>query len=415
MENDILKYALENGIINLSYVQEEIEMKRRKEILKNHPYKIWQGKNGKWYTYLSSDNNEGRVLKKRNTEEKICDLIVEHYSKESIQQEKLEKTMDLNAHEFKTCFESWKQKQISYGISSNTISKYNADYIRYFKDTDFETSDIREINEEVITAFIISRIKKLNLREKAGKALWGYISGVFKSARIARKITENPCDYVDTRVFSKFYNRNQKPLNKRVINDEDLNKLRDKLDDDHKKKPEYIHSYAVELAIYTGMRSGEISALMWNDVDLENGILNISKSERYDRIKKEYFVSGTKNGKVRSFPLSTEAKILLEKVKNVEMLYGYLGEFVFMNKEGRVHGRGISQCMRHKCEQAGIETNGIHSLRRTLNSKLRCDGVSSTVAASLLGHTEEVNELNYTYDITEMEYKIIAVEKASTF
>lgn len=34
---------------------------------------------------------------------------------------------------------------------------------------------------------------------------------------------------------------------------------------------------------------------------------------------------------------------------------------------------------------------------------MRCNGVSSTVAASILGHTKEVNEQYYTFDITSME------------
>lgn len=49
MENkdDLLKYAVENGMIDLSYVQEQIEMNKRKELLDKHPYKIWEGKDGK--------------------------------------------------------------------------------------------------------------------------------------------------------------------------------------------------------------------------------------------------------------------------------------------------------------------------------------------------------------------------------
>ncbi len=31
--------------------------------------------------------------------------------------------------------------------------------------------------------------------------------------------------------------------------------------------------------------------------------------------------------------------------------------------------------------------------------------MSSVVAASLLGHTEQVNDRNYTYDTSNMEYK----------
>lgn len=41
----------------------------------------------------------------------------------------------------------------------------------------------------------------------------------------------------------------------------------------------------------------------------------------------------------------------------------------------------------------------------TFNSKLRCEGVSSTVASSILGHAEKVNNENYTYDVAGNEYK----------
>ena len=32
MDNELLKYAVENGMINVSYVQEQIKMKKRKEL-----------------------------------------------------------------------------------------------------------------------------------------------------------------------------------------------------------------------------------------------------------------------------------------------------------------------------------------------------------------------------------------------
>ena len=53
MNDELLKYAVENGMIDLLYVQEQIEMNKRKELLEKHPYKIYQGKDGKWHTYVS--------------------------------------------------------------------------------------------------------------------------------------------------------------------------------------------------------------------------------------------------------------------------------------------------------------------------------------------------------------------------
>ena len=58
-----------------------------------------------------------------------------------------------------------------------------------------------------------------------------------------------------------------------------------------------------------------------------------------------------------------------------------------------------------------MEEKGIHAFRRTVNSKMRCSGVPATVAASLLGHTEEVNENYYTYDVSSFAEKQRIVEQ----
>ena len=55
MNDELLKYAVENGMIDLSYVQEVIEMKKRKELLEKHRFKIWEGKVGRWYTFLPDE------------------------------------------------------------------------------------------------------------------------------------------------------------------------------------------------------------------------------------------------------------------------------------------------------------------------------------------------------------------------
>lgn len=396
---------MENHIIDLSYVQEKIEMAKREEILKQHSYKIWQGKDSKWYTYLP-DENKSRRLCKRTTEKDIVDLIIKHYRDNDKHKQQME-------YRFDNCWKIWKEKQISYGVSSNTVSKYNSDYKRYFEGTAFEKLDIRKITEEDITVFVISKIKQLNLKEKAGKALWGYISGVFKSARINKKILENPCLYVETKRFSKFYNREQKHFENRILSNHDIKLLEGRLRKDHEEKPYYIQSYAVELAIYTGMRVGELAALRWTNISLNEGIIIISESEKYDRINKEYLISGTKTGKTRIFPMTDKINAFFKNLKKIEMRQGILGEFVFSDENGRITARSISECMRRKCSQAGIDEKGIHALRRTLNSKMRCDGVSATVAASLLGHTEKVNQENYTYDITGMDYKRKIIQKVN--
>lgn len=76
---EVLQKALDDGILDLSQLQESIAMKKRKETLEKHPYSMWEGKNGKWYTYLP-DEQKGRVLKKRQTKQEIENLVVEYWS-----------------------------------------------------------------------------------------------------------------------------------------------------------------------------------------------------------------------------------------------------------------------------------------------------------------------------------------------
>lgn len=397
--DEILQFLHESGKVDLSYVQEEIEMQDRKKLLAMHPYKITQGKDGYWRTYITSDDEKRKLIKKKNKKD-IEDTIVEYYK---LQEET----------SFMCWFDSWKQKQIRYEVADNTVARYERDYRRFFAGTDFEKSDIRKLTEEDITAFMIHTIKKLDLKEKAGNALWGYISGVFKHARICRFIQENPCEYVEKKAYSRFYNRNHKSSEQRTINDNDLKLLLAELRRSQEAKPQYIPSYAVELAIYTGMRIGELSGLRWENVYRDKGYILINSSEKYNEKTKCWYMAETKTGKERRFPISDEIRLLLDRVKKAEMKYGYVGEFVFQNENGQVNTRSIAHCIRYRCKKAGIEEKCIHAVRRTFNSKMKLAGASSAVAASLLGHSERINENNYTYDISQMEYKKEIVSEVS--
>ena len=51
-DSDALKYALECGIIDLQHLREEMYMKQKQRYLDMHTYSVWEGKDGKYYTYL---------------------------------------------------------------------------------------------------------------------------------------------------------------------------------------------------------------------------------------------------------------------------------------------------------------------------------------------------------------------------
>ena len=391
----MLQYALEHGMIDMSYVQEQIEMNKRKELLEKHPYAITQGKDGKWRTYISTE--DGRKLIKLTTKEKIEDRLVEYY-----------KSIAELPETFEDIYFKWREVQDPLVVHNSSV-KYDTDYNRYFLGTDFVKKEISKINEEDIKLFMVNTVKKLGLCKKACKTLFGYINNVMRSARINRVISDNPMEFLEAKQFYKYCKVSVRPKDKTVVTEAEMALLYQQFQKDHEKKPSYIPIYAVELAVFTGMRVGEIAALSWDDITEEYII--VRKSEKYDRTTKTYFVDATKNLKEREFPVTEEIRELLHTVKLVEAKSGYFCEWVFANENGRVHAPVISSCLKNKCRQVGITEKGIHALRRTLNSEMRHNGVSSAVAAALLGHTEAVNENYYTFDISDMNEKRNIIEQ----
>ena len=384
-------------MINLQDVQDKITMKKRNDLLSQHPYSIWQGKDGKWRTRIP-DPVKGKKMVKKTTREAVEDAIIAYIKKQS-------EAIDVIT--FDVAYHTWRKTKDQL-VTDNSTYHYDTDYRRYFENTTFAKTDITRITEEDIQIFMVTTIKRLKLNQKACKTLFGYIKNTFKSIRINCKkfnitLNENPTENLEAKMFYPYCIIKKKDKSKAVVSDDDMKMMWNKLQEDHAKHENYIPAYAVEFAMLTGMRVGEISGLKWDCIN--DQCIFIDKSEKRNRKTKEYFIDSTKNGKEREFPMTPEIKQLLTKVKRIEIEYGYASEWVFSDESGRIHAPVISSCCKNKCIQLGIPTKGIHAFRKTLNSKMRCNGVSATVAASLLGHTEDVNEQYYTFDVTGIDEK----------
>ena len=82
-ENQLLNYALENGMIDLDTIQTKIEMNERKKYLEQHEFTKWKGSDGKYHTYVPDMMNErGRKEIKRSSIESLDDAIIKHYKEQ---------------------------------------------------------------------------------------------------------------------------------------------------------------------------------------------------------------------------------------------------------------------------------------------------------------------------------------------
>lgn len=401
--DELLQYAIDNGIIDLQNVQQQIEMKKRQKILNAHPYDIvYNEKRGRWFTRFKVDG----VLTQRHrgSREELESLIVEFY----LNGEKFDdsKSDEENAIPFQKAHDRWEQVQEEYGKEPNTLYRYHSDWNRFFLGTEFAKKNILTMTSYDIESFMINTIKEKRLKRQAGIDLFGYIKGVFYTAVIDRVIPkdENPCDLVDKKRFRKYYNRDKKSIDERTLSISEIQKLVERLNKDVTERPTCLSPYGVRLALLTGMRSGEICGLRWSHIS-DCDIL-ICESEKYNQKTKAYYNSDTKTEKDRTMPITKELKDFFDDMKRLQEKYGSTEDFVISVGEKKLHTRNLSDYMIKASKKLGFSVSkNIHAIRRTFNSYLRQDGTSAILAGSIIGNTAAVNDKHYTYDICDLDTK----------
>ena len=375
-------------------------MAKRVKYLKQHTYSMWQGKDGKWCTYIPDDKKGRRFIKKK-TKEEVENVVVKYYS---------DKEYNLSHVSFLEVYYEWRSLH-DRTVQPNSVAKYITDARRYFDNNEAAKQDITSYTKEGVKVFIKDLIDKLHLCKTATKRLFEYVDNVFSFAEERGYINKSPTRYLQAKDMYGYCYESERSKKPKVFSKSDLLILGERLKTDHIKKPNYIPSYAVEFAALTGMRVGEIAALSWDCVLDDYFIIN--KSEKYDPINNSYYIDRTKNKKDRVFPITPQIRELLNAVKQAEEEHGYLCEWVFADSNGRLTFRIISSCLKNKCRQCGISARGIHTYRKTLNSNMEHDGIPSTVRATLLGHTKEVNETYYTFDVTDIKEKMSIISNVN--
>jgi integrase len=402
-DSDILKYLTENAKIDIAIVAQQIVMARRNEILEQHPYSIWLASDGFWKTKLKGDDGKKHLVKKKSRTD-VEDVIIEYY-----------KSHSHDDNTFKIWFNRWIERQRNCARSDNTILKYESDYRRFYEGYPLEEIDIRDIDEEILSRHFVQVLEEKQIPWRAFKDIMGYTKGTFEKAVREKIIPSNPFCYLDLELFKKYcYIPPVKTTTQRTLTENDTHILMDRIRNPRANNVNRICCFAIEMALYTGMRVGELAALMWDDIIFQENLMLIRRSEKFNRATKESTISITKTGKERVFPLTKEIIELLERVKNYEKQQGWFGEYIFQDAEGRVTKSKISDAMRNHTmsdDYSGIKS--IHAIRRTINSKMRCNGVSATVASSLIGNSERVNDRNYTYDLLGLAEKRLIIEKVT--
>lgn len=389
MNNDDLKYAIENGIINLSHIQEQIEMNKREEILKEYRGSMWKASDGYWKIRMAYDETGQKKVFKRRSKQDLEDLIVKAH-REKVENPKI-----------KSIFEDWAQRKFDLKkISVQTYQRYHQDFNRFFGI--LGEKKIRSIEPEDVSNFLEEQISEHNLTAKAFCNLKTITRGTLKWAKRNKLIDWNVQElFYDLDVTDKSFKKSIKEDSKEVFNDAEMKRIVEYL-----KENQDMVNFGILLMFVTGLRVGELSALKWEDWDSNTGIIRIRRTEvRHYENHKGIF-------EVKDFP-KTEAGIrnvvvpqgciwILQKLRNMSAFC----EYIFSKDGKRLNTYSFRNRLRTVCKNTGCVQKSPHKIRKTYCTILLDHSVDNQMVISQMGHSSiSCSETYYHRDRKNLQKK----------
>lgn len=147
------------------------------------------------------------------------------------------------------------------------------------------------------------------------------------------------------------------------------------------------------IVAYSGMRIGEICALKWKDIDIENECIEINKTlqrvylddeEREDKNTEIVIQSAKTANSNRSIPIISD---LLKMLKPLKKLYNP-SSYILTNEEKPIEPRVYRQYYKRLLEKLKIKYLKFHGLRHSFATRCINKGIDVKTVGDILGHSK---------------------------
>ncbi len=386
-DTELLKYAVENGIIDTALIQQKIAMREREELLKKHPYSIYQGNDGKWYSYLP--DKTGRKKIKATLQSKIEDKVVEYWK-----QKELNPTV-------RDVFSYWIERKLSREeISRATYDRYKIDFDKYF--VKIAEKRIQSIDEEFLDDFIGESIQEFSMTSKAFSNFRTLIYGIFKYAK-KKKYVSFSITYVmgDIDISQKAFRHVVKKANEQVYMPKEKERMEEYLTEN-----DDIMNLGLLFMFKTGVRVGELAALKREDVENYTVAINATETRFKDS-------DGNVHYDVKNFPkseaglrfaiLPEQYEWILDKILKLNPN----GYYLFEKNGHRIKTYSFRRRLRYICEsKIYIKPKSPHKIRKTYGSILLDGKARESTVLNAMGHTDiKCTKGYYYFDRSDIEDK----------
>ena len=183
--------------------------------------------------------------------------------------------------------------------------------------------------------------------------------------------------------------------------------------DVQKKFLEAVVGYSYEnqyrFVLQTGLRTGELIGLKWEDIDFENRTIKIQRTMEYRYKVGEWRVGPPKSKSgYRTIPLTDEAIRILEnqraKNRSLKVTPIEWKDTVFLCRKGTpVKNSTYDTGLFKYCDRVGIPHFSMHVLRHTFATRCIEGGMKPKTLQKILGHSNIGITMNLYVHITEDE------------
>ena len=179
--------------------------------------------------------------------------------------------------------------------------------------------------------------------------------------------------------------------------------------DEQSKLEQYIlqnkryYHYGIVIALYTGLRIGELLALKWTDIDFKNKLIYVNRtfettSNNHKTITYEDLPKT--NNSIRELPISNHLLSILKELKLISK-----SDYVVASYKGTaIKIRAYQKSFENLLNKLEIKHYSFHSLRHTFATRLLENGVDVKTISELMGHSSPTITLN-RYVHTNIENK----------
>lgn len=405
---ELLNFLASQGKINLGDVQNEMARSRERDVVnRSHPYKIYQGTDNRWYTYIPDESKKnGRKKIAKSTEEQLMKTLYNFYTGQEIDSKVKKVTL-------RTLYPQWIEYKALLTDAETYITRIESDWKKYYLDSELIDIPITELDKITLSKWVHQIIKAHKMTKTQYYNVTVIVRQALTYAVDLKLIPQSPMDEVVVNGKKLFRKVKKKASETQVFTKEELSSLKKLAWKDFKDgnlKYE-LAPLAVLFQFQTGLRISEVSAVRYEDIESENFIC-IQRMVRRDTKEVVEYTKGTYGD--RNVFLTTEAKHIIECAKQRQKELGVDSTgFIFSTNEEALKHTAIADLFTKYCKKIGSIHKSSHKARKTYISTLIDGGVNINTIREAVGHTDErTTYANYCFDRKTVEEKNILIENA---